>query len=77
MMIGARCIRSKVRLSRLHIPAESVEAQTGYVSESLREHPVPVREEAISAIGTRSLPIDIYIWLAYRLHVLTKPTPIS
>jgi hypothetical protein len=36
-----------------------------------------VREEAISAIRTRSLPIDIYIWLAYRLHVLTKPTPIS
>ena len=31
--------------------------------KSLREHPVPVREEAISAIGTRSLPIDIYIWL--------------
>jgi Plasmid encoded RepA protein len=38
---------------------------------------VPVREEAISAIGTRSLPIDIYIWLAYRLHILTRPTPIS
>jgi len=38
---------------------------------------VPVREEAISAIGTRSLPIDIYIWLAYRLHVLPKATPVS
>lgn len=44
---------------------------------SLREHPVPVREEAIRAIGTRSLAIDVYIWLAYRLHSLTKPTPIS
>jgi hypothetical protein len=44
---------------------------------SLREHPVPVREEAIQAIGTRSLAIDVYIWLAYRLHSLTKPTPIS
>ncbi|MGG5812489.1 replication protein RepA [Falsiroseomonas sp. CW058] len=44
---------------------------------SLREHPVPVREEAIRAIGTRSLAIDVYIWLAYRLHALTKPTSVS
>lgn len=44
---------------------------------SLREHPVPVREEAIKAIGTRSLAIDIYIWLAYRLHALPKATPVS
>jgi hypothetical protein len=42
---------------------------------SLRTHPVPVREEAIRAIGTRSLAIDVYIWLAYRLHALAKPTP--
>jgi Plasmid encoded RepA protein len=44
---------------------------------SLREHPVPVREEAIRAIGTRSLAIDVYIWLAYRLHSLAKPTSVS
>jgi hypothetical protein len=44
---------------------------------SLQQHPVPVREEAISAIGTRSLAIDVYIWLAYRLHALTKSTPIG
>ena len=44
---------------------------------SLKEHPVPVREEAIRAIGTRSLAIDVYIWLAYRLHSLSKSTPIS
>ena len=44
---------------------------------SLREHPVPVREEAIKAIGTRSLAIDIYIWLAYRLHSLDRTTPVS
>lgn len=45
--------------------------------QSLRDHPVPVREEAIRAIGTRSLAIDVYIWLAYRLHALTKSTPVS
>lgn len=44
---------------------------------SLKEHPVPVREEAIQAIGTRSLAIDVYIWLAYRLHSLSKSTPVS
>jgi hypothetical protein len=44
---------------------------------SLKEHPVPVREEALRAIGTRSFAIDLYIWLAYRLHSLTKPTPIT
>lgn len=44
---------------------------------SLRAHPVPVREEAIRAIGTRSLAIDVYIWLAYRLHALARPTPVS
>jgi hypothetical protein len=38
---------------------------------------VPVREEAIRAIGTRSLAIDVYIWLAYRLHALSKSTPIT
>jgi hypothetical protein len=27
--------------------------------------------------GTRSLAIDVYIWLAYRLHSLTKSTPVS
>lgn len=45
--------------------------------QSLREHPVPVREEAIKAIGTRSLAIDVYIWLAYRLHALTQRTAVS
>lgn len=44
---------------------------------SLREHPVPVREEAVRAIGARSLALDVYIWLAYRLHALTKATPVT
>jgi hypothetical protein len=44
---------------------------------SLKEHPVPVREEAIRLIGPRSLAIDVYVWLAYRLHSLTRPTPVT
>ncbi len=45
--------------------------------KSLKDHPVPVREEAIKAIGPRSMAIDVYIWLAYRLHSLGKMTPVS
>ena len=44
---------------------------------SLQEHPVPIREEAVMAIGNRSVAIDVYIWLAYRLHALNKPAPIT
>ena len=39
---------------------------------ALREHPVPVSEMALRAIGPRSMVIDVYIWLAYRLHALKK-----
>ena len=44
---------------------------------SLREHPVPVREEAVRAIGARSLALDVYIWLAYRLHSLARSTSVT
>ena len=45
--------------------------------QSLREHPIPVREEAVRAIGARSMAFDVYVWLAYRLHSLSKRTPVS
>jgi hypothetical protein len=44
---------------------------------ALREHPVPVSEAALRAIGPRSLVIDTYIWLAYRLHALRKDIEVS
>ena len=44
---------------------------------ALREHPVPVSEAALRAIGPRSMVIDIYIWLAYRLHALRKDVEVS
>jgi Plasmid encoded RepA protein len=37
---------------------------------ALLDHPVPMSESALKAIGPRSMVIDIYIWLAYRLHAL-------
>lgn len=45
--------------------------------ESLIEHPLPLREVAIQQISNKSKAIDIYIWLAYRLHILTEPLIIS
>lgn len=42
--------------------------------ESLIRHPLPVRESAIRAMAGRSMAIDLYVWLAYRLHHLTRPT---
>jgi len=44
---------------------------------SLIDHPMPVREAAIRQLGNRSMAIDVYIWLAYRLHNLVNPTPIT
>lgn len=44
---------------------------------ALRDHPVPLSEAALRAIGPRSLVIDIYIWLAYRLHALKRDTSVS
>lgn len=55
---------------------ESVRLDDGFW-RSLREHPVPVREEAVRAIGARSLAFDVYVWLAYRLHSLGRSTPVT
>lgn len=45
--------------------------------DHLRKHPVPVEDAAIRAISNNSVALDLYAWLAYRLHALTKPTPVS
>lgn len=44
---------------------------------ALRDHPVPLSEAALRAIGPRSMVIDVYIWLAYRLHALKTDVEIS
>jgi hypothetical protein len=45
--------------------------------KALRDHPVPVSEAALRAIGARSMVIDVYIWLAYRLHVLSRDVEVG
>lgn len=45
--------------------------------EQLRRHPVPVEEAAIRSINGHSMALDLYCWLAYRLHVLPGPRAVS
>ena len=49
---------------------EVAKLSEGYY-EQLRKHPVPLEEAAIKALANNSAAMDAYIWLAYRLHVLT------
>lgn len=44
---------------------------------ALQDHPVPLLESAIRQLKDRSLSLDIYVWLAYRLHSLVRTTSIS
>jgi hypothetical protein len=44
---------------------------------ALRDHPVPLSESALRAIGPRSMVIDVYIWLAYRLHALKRDVEVG
>lgn len=45
--------------------------------QALQNHPVPLNEAALRAIGPRSMVLDIYIWLAYRLHALKNDVDVS
>jgi hypothetical protein len=61
--------------------AEGDEIHTVELSESFFrasiEKPVPLAEAAIRALGQRCMALDIYLWLAYRLHFLEAPLDIS
>jgi hypothetical protein len=45
--------------------------------KSLKDHPLPLREAALKEIAGRSVALDAYVWLAYRLHALNGPTPMT
>jgi hypothetical protein len=55
---------------------ERVRLDEGFY-QSLIDHPLPLREAAIRQISNRSMAIDLYIWLAYRLHVLRAPVEVG
>jgi replication initiator protein len=60
---------------------ESLFVETARLSEiffeQLKKHPVPIEESAVSAINNNSMALDVYCWLAYRLHALHKPRPVT
>ncbi|MBF0307564.1 MAG: pirin [Alphaproteobacteria bacterium] len=45
--------------------------------KELKSHSVPLAETALRQISSCSTAIDVYIWLAYRLHSLDKPRTIT
>jgi hypothetical protein len=45
--------------------------------DQLKRHPVPIEEKAIAMIANNSMAIDVYCWLAYRLHSLGGPKLIT
>ena len=45
--------------------------------DELKKHPVPVEEVAVRQIANNSLALDVYCWLAYRLHSLNAPITVT
>jgi hypothetical protein len=45
--------------------------------DELKKHPVPVEEAAVRQIANNSLALDVYCWLAYRLHSLDSPITVT
>ena len=45
--------------------------------DQLRRHPVPLQDAAIQQLKDSSTALDIYVWLAYRLHHLDKRVKIG
>jgi hypothetical protein len=55
---------------------EKAKLSEGFYTQ-LQRHPVPLEESAIRAVSNNSQALDIYAWLAYRLHSLPSPRPVS
>ncbi len=72
---GIQLHRRSPDLAQPSLFEETVELSETFF-EALKNHPVPLQEAAVRQISNRSLSLDLYFWLAYRLHTLKKPTPI-
>jgi hypothetical protein len=64
-----------------HEDQGSLFVETARLSETfydqLKKHPVPLEEAAIKAISNNSQALDVYCWLAYRLHVLPNARTVT
>jgi hypothetical protein len=71
-IVGAMLIPPKVEDGNPSSPwEETAELSSGFY-EALLAHPVPCDGAAIRVLQSKSQAIDVYIWLCYRLHNLTK-----
>jgi hypothetical protein len=61
--------------------APDAQEHTVHLSEgfyqAITKRPVPIIESALRLLADTCMPLDLYLWLAYRLHALEKPTTIS
>lgn len=55
--------------SQGRLSLETAKLSEGFY-EQLKKHPVPLEEAAIKALSNNAPALDIYLWLAYRLHAL-------
>jgi hypothetical protein len=53
----------------------TVELSEGFFQAVMRR-PVPIAEGAVRMLADTCMPLDLYLWLAYRLHSLDRPTSI-
>jgi len=79
---ASRIVNSGLRFHTMHAERQSSLWEDRVVLDeifykALRNHPVPLQEAAIRQLRDRSMSLDLYVWLAWRLHTLGKPTPIS
>ncbi len=62
------------RQARLFV--DTVELSETFCDALLR-HPAPIHEAALRHIANKSAVINVYLWFAYRLHVLDEPASVS
>jgi len=55
---------------------ETAKLSEGFFDQ-LQKHSVPLEEAAIKALSNNAPALDVYLWLAYRLHVLRSPLLVS
>jgi len=83
---AAGLVNQSIVDSALFLEADDTARGSGFVErarlsegffEQLKRHPVPLEESAVRAVSNNSMALDAYAWLAYRLHSLTSPRPVS
>jgi hypothetical protein len=55
---------------------ETAQLSEGFF-EQLKRHPMPLEEAAIRALSNNAKALDVYLWLAYRLHALKSEKTIT